>query len=182
MIFAGAIRIRHRGSEESSVDAVRRQFQKGIANSFTGSPDILRSQHSVERLNAQWRDSASSQRGSARKNGGQRRNVRKGSETTPFSGLKGMKRQCVISDIHKSSRAHHQTPETNIKLQKTSTHSWLFHHHPSRAQQPYHARCHSGSTSCHPSASHILLVATILLTNPHERGLCFIRCRRTRTH
>jgi hypothetical protein len=68
--FSGAIRIRHRGSEESSVDAVRRQFSKGVANSFTGSPDILRSQHSVERLNAHWRDSASSQRGSARKNGG----------------------------------------------------------------------------------------------------------------
>jgi len=37
-IFAGVIRIRHRGSEES-FDAVQRQFSKWVVDRFTGSAD-----------------------------------------------------------------------------------------------------------------------------------------------
>jgi hypothetical protein len=77
---------------------------------FTGSPDISSPSTAFKEMNAQWRGSASSQRGSARKNGGQWRSVRKGSKITPFTGFKGTKRQHFISDIHKSSRSAMETP------------------------------------------------------------------------
>jgi hypothetical protein len=74
------------------------------------SPDISSPSTAFKEMNAQWRGSASSQRGSARKNGGQWRSVRKGSKITPFTGFKGTKRQHFISDIHKSSRSPMETP------------------------------------------------------------------------
>ena len=63
----------------------------------------------IKEVNAQWRGWASSQRGGARKDG-----VVKGSKTTPFSGLKGVKEEMTyyfIPDIHKSGRF---TMETNV--------------------------------------------------------------------
>jgi len=76
---------------------VGRQFSKWVADRFTGSadvPDYLKVLKSTafKEVNAQLRGWASSQRGGARKNGGQRRSVSMGSNATTFSGLKGTKR------------------------------------------------------------------------------------------
>ena len=48
--FAGAIMIRHRGSEESA-DAVRRQFTKWVADHFTGSAEDLLWRHQKPKTN-----------------------------------------------------------------------------------------------------------------------------------
>lgn len=98
-------------------------------------------------------------------------------ENNDFQRSRGRRGNISLQIFRRAADPLWRQARTNIKSQRRAHLAGSF---PSRTYPPYHARCHSGSTSRHPSSLTFLLapLATILLTNPQECALCFIRCSR----